>query len=80
MALGSLKAVKVVAVADLFVIRMSFMTEIASYVLAGLESLQERRLRVSLKIYDISRYGKRIQNGKGENLRLRTSHFAGTQP
>jgi len=40
MALGSLKAVKVVAVADLLIIRTSFMTEIASYVLGGLESLQ----------------------------------------
>jgi len=60
MALGGLKAVEVVAVADLLVIRTSFMTEIASYVLAGLEPQQEKRLRVSLEIYDISRYGRTI--------------------
>ena len=46
--------------------RMSFMTEIASYVLGGLESLQEKRLRVSLKIYNINRYGRTIQNQRGE--------------
>ena len=40
MALESLKDVKVVAIADLLIIRMSFMTEIASYVSGGLESLR----------------------------------------
>ena len=66
MALGNLKAVKVVAVADLLIIRTAFMTEIASYVLDRLEFLQEKRLRVSLKIYNISRYGRIIQNERGE--------------
>jgi len=65
MVLGNLKAVKVVAVADLLIIRTSFMTEIASYVFGGPESTQPKRLWLSLEIYNISRYGRTTQNERG---------------